>query len=95
MTEIRLKWLTKDRSEGLDRYYVRLPGKRKVRIYGVPGSAEFMANYYRALEDHAAPIISRAVPVTSLRGHWAKPFKITWLHDCIWLWAKVVSGLAG
>jgi integrase len=49
MTEIRLKRLTKDRSEGLDRYYVRLPGKRIVRIYGVPGSESFMTAYRAAI----------------------------------------------
>ena len=57
MTEIKLRRLTVDRSENIVRYYVRVPGKPKVRIFGEPGSAEFMAAYRAAVAgDKPAPI---------------------------------------
>jgi integrase len=57
VTNIKLRRLTVDRSENIIRYYVRLPGKPKVRIYGEPGSEEFMQNYRTAVQgDRPAPI---------------------------------------
>ena len=48
--QLNLKHLTGD----VDRYsnarfYVRMPGRRKARIRGVPGSDEFMAAYHAAI----------------------------------------------
>ncbi len=52
MTHIKLKYVTRDRdARGNVRLYVRLPGKRKVRLRGVPGSKEFMDAYNAALEE--------------------------------------------
>lgn len=49
MTRIKLKYLTADRSDGITRYYVRTAGHPKIRVYGRPGSADFMAGYHKAL----------------------------------------------
>lgn len=49
--DLRHKYLSKDKDRhGNDRYYVRKPGRPKVRIKGEPGSPEFMAAYHAALE---------------------------------------------
>lgn len=64
MTAIRLRRLTIDRSENIVRYYVRLPGKPKIRIGGEPGSEEFMQAYRNAIaEDRPAPL-ARPAPTT-------------------------------
>ena len=50
MVKIKLKYLVEDVDRhGNVRCYVRLPGKRKVRIRGLPGSDEFMNAYHAAL----------------------------------------------
>src|ERR1700730_12348006 len=50
MARIRLKYLVEDVDRhGNVRCYVRVPGKPKIRIRGMPGSAEFMAAYDAAL----------------------------------------------
>lgn len=49
MAQIRLKYVTTDRSEGVTRYYWRRPGTPKRRLPGKPGSPEFMAAYQAAL----------------------------------------------
>lgn len=59
MTEIKLRRLTIDRSEGVTRYYVRAPGKSKVRIQGEPGSPEFMAAYHAAVAGEKIAVIER------------------------------------
>lgn len=57
MTQIKLKRLTVDTSENITRYYVRLPGRPKVRIHGEPGSEEFMTAYRAAIAgDRPAPL---------------------------------------
>ncbi|WP_061849855.1 tyrosine-type recombinase/integrase [Bradyrhizobium sp. DOA1] len=61
MTQIKLRRLTVDTSENITRYYVRLPGQPKVRIYGEPGSEEFMEAYRRAIGGDKA-VVSRPVP---------------------------------
>lgn len=55
MANIRLKYVTIDRSEGLTRYYLRLPGRKKVRLPGKSGDPEFMAAYHAALSGVPAP----------------------------------------
>jgi integrase len=56
LTQIKLRRLTVDRSENITRYYVRLPGKPKVRIIGGPGSEEFMTAYRAAMRgDNRSP----------------------------------------
>lgn len=62
MATIRLKRLTCDKSENITRYYVRLPGRAKIRIDGEPGSEEFMAAYRAALVQHAPAEASRPGP---------------------------------
>jgi integrase/recombinase XerD len=52
MVTIKLKYLVQDLDRhGNVRCYVRLPGRRKVRIRGMSGSAEFMAAYHAALSE--------------------------------------------
>lgn len=62
MTQIKLRRLTTDRSEHITRYYVRLPGKPKIRIPGEPGSEEFMAAYRAALDGDSQAPAARVVP---------------------------------
>jgi integrase len=61
VTQIKLKRLTVDRSENITRYYVRLPGKAKVRIYGEPGSEGFMSEYRAAIQGERN-VFDRPVP---------------------------------
>jgi hypothetical protein len=50
MVKIKLKYLVEDKDRhGNVRLYVRLPGKPKVRLRGIPGSEEFMTAYHAAL----------------------------------------------
>ena len=50
VVSIRLKFLTADTDRhGNRRYYVRLPGRPKVRIRGTPGADAFMAAYHEAI----------------------------------------------
>lgn len=47
----RLRYLIKDTDRhGNDRYYVRVPGRRKVRLNGTPLSEAFMQEYREAVE---------------------------------------------
>ncbi len=55
MANIRLKYVTIDRSEGLTRYYLRLPGEKKKRLPGKLGDPEFMAAYQAAISGVPAP----------------------------------------
>ncbi|MGV8856906.1 MAG: site-specific integrase [Devosia sp.] len=43
------KYVVEDRTDGVLRFYFRKRGQPKVRLPGVPGSDEFNAEYYRAL----------------------------------------------
>jgi integrase len=61
---IKLRRLTVDRSENILRYYVRLPARPKIRIYGEPGSEEFMAAYRAALEGDRPMPATRSTPTT-------------------------------
>ena len=69
--QVRFRWLVED----VDRYgniriYVRVPGRRKVRIRAPFGSAEFLAAYTAAANDHvSAPRQARE----------AKPGSFGWL----------------
>src|SRR5262245_66669544 len=69
--QVRFRWLVED----VDRYgniriYVRVPGRRKVRIRAPFGRAEFLAAYTDAVNDHvSAPRQARA----------AKPGLFGWL----------------
>jgi integrase len=55
MANIRLKYVTIDRSEGLVRYYLRMPGKKKIRLPGKLGEPAFMAAYQAALDQAPKP----------------------------------------
>lgn len=59
---IRLRRLTVDVSENVTRYYVRLPGRPKVRINGDPGSPEFMAEYHAAIAGDRPAIVQKPQP---------------------------------
>lgn len=49
--EIRLRYLISDRDRHHNtRFYVRVPGRRKIRIHGTPLSDSFMEEYRSALE---------------------------------------------
>ncbi len=66
MTRLRLAYIDryKDR-HGTLRHYVRRPGKPRVALPGLPGSAEFMAAYQAAIVDAAPPprrVVGRVVP---------------------------------
>ena len=64
VVSIRLKFVCADRDRHDNvRYYVRLPGRRKVRLKGPPGSHEFMAEYHAALagNDVNGPAAARVV----------------------------------
>lgn len=62
MTQIKLRRLTVDRSENITRYYVRVPGRAKVRILGEPGSEEFMTAYQAAIEGEQSARTARPAP---------------------------------
>jgi integrase len=48
--EIELRYLMRDRDRhGTPRYYVRVPGRKKVRLRETPGSEEFLAAYAAAM----------------------------------------------
>src|SRR5262249_11364589 len=52
---LKLKYLKGDVDRhGNGRYYVRLPGRRKVRLRATPGGEEFLAEYHAALEGHTS-----------------------------------------
>lgn len=55
MANIRLKYVTIDRSEGLVRYYLRLPRQKKIRLPGKLGDPEFMNAYQAAIGGVAVP----------------------------------------
>lgn len=88
MANIRLKYVTIDRSEGLVRYYLRLPGQKKIRLPGKLGDPEFMNAYQAAIG---------GVPVARLpTGHVLKANSrgtMAWLVD-EYLRSSTFKGLA-
>jgi hypothetical protein len=65
MVNIKLPHVVEDRDRhGNVRYYVRIRGRRKVRIRGIRGSEDFMAAYHAALDGEASekPRSSTAIP---------------------------------
>lgn len=44
-----LKYVVEDRTDGVLRFYFRKRGQPKIRLHGMPGTDEFNAQYYRAL----------------------------------------------
>ena len=50
MTDLKLKYVQRYRSGGTTYYYFRRPGHKRVRLRGLPGSDEFMTDYWAALE---------------------------------------------
>jgi integrase/recombinase XerD len=67
--QMRFKHLVEDRDRhGNVRLYVRVPGRRKVRIRASFGTDEFMAAYNAAVSDHVeAPAQAREAKVGSFR----------------------------
>jgi integrase/recombinase XerD len=58
---VRLKYLCEDPDRhGNVRCYVRLPGRRKVRIRALPGTPEFMAEYQAAIAPAAEAALRQA-----------------------------------
>lgn len=76
---LRLKHLSADIDRyGNVRYYVRLPGRPKVRLQGQPGGEEFMLQYHAAIADVAVmPIQTREMTRGSFgylcRTYYASP----------------------
>jgi integrase len=66
--DIKFRRLTTDVSENITRYYVRLPGKPKIRIHGEPGSEEFMQNYRAAVQGDRPTPMERPRPQTFAPG---------------------------
>ena len=61
MTKIQLKYVAEDIDRhGNVRRYFRREGQRKIRLPGLPGSAEFMDAYRAALSGESAPNKSKA-----------------------------------
>lgn len=66
MGNVTLKYLSEDKDRyGNVRRYVRIPGRRKVRIPGVPGSEKFLQAYYDAV---AGKIPERKKPGQAARA---------------------------
>jgi integrase/recombinase XerD len=64
--KIKLKFLSGDVDRhGNARFYVRLPGRSKIRIRGIPGSDEFMTAYHAAMAEK--PAMSKVAPRGSFR----------------------------
>lgn len=56
VTELRLPYIHAFRDRhGMMRYYVRRKGKKRVRLFGPPGSDKFMGGYHAALKDDQEP----------------------------------------
>jgi integrase/recombinase XerD len=73
---VRLRYLKEDKDRhGNVRLYVRMPGRKKVRIRSLPGSPEFMAQYHAAVAgEFKAP--ERAYSKGSF-GYVAKAFMVS------------------
>src|ERR1041384_5580667 len=55
MTHLRLNYIHRYRDRlGKLRHYARLPGRRKIPLPGLPGSAEFMEAYQEAIAGDAS-----------------------------------------
>src|SRR5215471_6254696 len=69
MSHFRFKYLVEDVDRhGNVRVYVRLPGRRKVRIRATFGTSEFLDSYAAAVSDHvAAPRQARQAKPGSFR----------------------------
>lgn len=66
MADLRFKYLSRDRDRhGNERWYIRLPGQKRIRIRERPGSEAFMAVYHDALRGYA-PARYRKVKPNSL-----------------------------
>ena len=69
MASIKLKYLVSDKDRyGTQRFYVRVPGEKKLRIRSDPGSEAFMREYHEAVKG--------LVPV---RVQKVKPQSLAWL----------------
>jgi integrase len=55
MTKIRLRFVQAFTAHGKPYYYFRKPGCARIKLAGLPGSAEFMAAYQAALTASAPP----------------------------------------
>ena len=61
MAVVRFKYVVRDRDRhGNIRFYVRRPGKAKVRLRGLPGSDEFVESYRAALGDSSGKTSERS-----------------------------------
>lgn len=43
------KYIVEDKTDGVYRFYFRKKGQKKIRLFGIPGTDEFNAQYYAAL----------------------------------------------
>lgn len=87
MANVRLKYVTIDRSEGLVRYYLRMPGQKKFRLPGKLGDPEFMAAYQAAISSRATPRPDGTLPKAQSTG------TMGWLVD-EYLKSAAFKGLA-
>ncbi len=55
MTDLKLAYVQRYRVNGKLYFYFRKPGQKRVRLVGLPGSAEFMTSYQDALSGITAP----------------------------------------
>lgn len=60
------KYVVEDRTDGVLRFYFRRKGQKKIRLPGVPGSDEFNAAYYDALNGKMKE--ERTGPKLSIKG---------------------------
>ena len=63
MATIKLKYLISDTDRyGRKRYYVRVPGKKKVRIRETPGTTAFLVSYNAAVDGHLPARVEKVRP---------------------------------
>lgn len=66
VADVNLKYLHKNTSRhGTDRWYVRRPGHKLIRIHGEPGSQQFMDAYFAAMKGEVGIPTSTEKPVAT------------------------------
>src|SRR5262245_48486647 len=87
MTKIRLRYVQAFTARGKPYYYFRKPGCARIKLPGLPGSAEFMDAYQAALAASAPPstinISERMFPIGTA--------ELAWINDNIasaWPWVE-------
>jgi integrase len=84
MATIKLKFIQRFIANGTCYYYFRHPGSERIRLPGLPGSAEFMESYQQALAASPSNIGADRNPrgsVAALVGLFAQTYAFTSLAD--------------